>query len=448
MESVRLLFREKLFRIFKKQKKMINFLTHLLLSMFPFSGAATMKKLSIIFIAFLIPFSTFAFKFKFIDKKGDKFVIINHSLQEVLINNRSVYKLDQRNKGDLTIIGNEEGLAIIEGKYEFFQRPIGDSGAYRAEQRTYKTRYKRKTNGEMNVESNFYYPIVRNLPVFPDNEINPGDSWEAEGEECQDFRERGISDPYKYKINVFYRYLKDEIKNNETFAVIEYFYYVNERFNNAIEPQRTRDLRPVRIFGVVKGISYWDKKLGYAKFYENSYNFVFINRDGSINEFKGQDKGEVNKVPIITRQDDTDIRDNIARQVRESNTPVEIRREDRGISLNFSGEVLFDFGSSNLRPDAVLELKQIAGILKQIQNKYPGVEIRVEGHSDNIGAPTWKQFFSDGRAKAVSNFLIKHGVDPSRISFHGFSDSRPIAGNETAEGRAKNRRVEIKIITR
>jgi flagellar motor protein MotB len=65
-----------------------------------------------------------------------------------------------------------------------------------------------------------------------------------------------------------------------------------------------------------------------------------------------------------------------------------------------------------------------------------------------VGESRRKQFFSDRRAKRVADFLIKLGVNPDTVSYRGFSDTRPVDTNSTAEGRSRNRRVEIIIVTR
>ncbi len=407
-----------------------------------------MKKISIFIFIFLTA-RIFPFKFEFNDKKNDRYIITTHTIQTLLINNREILKIDMRHKGELLVVNKNRDKALIQGKYDYYQRPIGDAGPYRAKNtRSYKTRFTRIPRGKIKVEEEFYYPVVRNVPSFPNKDIKIGQTWEKYGIESQDFRKRGLKDPYKYKIRVFYRYVKDTKKNNQELAVIEFFYYVNQRTENPIIYGSRNGFIPSRFFGFVKGKYYWNKHRGFASFYESEYDFIFVNRNGTTNEYKGTDNGKIIKIRKITKKEEKDIETKIRESVNKSKIPVEITKDKRGLKLNFKGKVLFKFSSYKLTGKALTQLKDVAKVLKTLQQKYPGIEFRVEGHADALGTKKRKQFFSDKRAKEVAKFLIKNGVNPNKISFRGFADKKPIAPNATKQGRSKNRRVEIIVETK
>jgi len=104
--------------------------------------------------------------------------------------------------------------------------------------------------------------------------------------------------------------------------------------------------------------------------------------------------------------------------------------------VNFeSGSDLLIGGAESLMRDAAATL-----------NKYPELQVEVAGHTDNVGNADLNLGLSDRRAKTVLDNLIKFGVDPARLSFRGYGDLQPIADNSTAEGRAINRRVELRIV--
>jgi len=100
--------------------------------------------------------------------------------------------------------------------------------------------------------------------------------------------------------------------------------------------------------------------------------------------------------------------------------------------------VNFDFDKANIRPDAAVILDEAVHLLG---SSGPGVSI--EGHTDWIGSDAYNAGLSERRANAVQAYLIEHGVDSSRLSTVGYGESRPIASNDTREGRALNRRVEL-----
>jgi OOP family OmpA-OmpF porin len=104
--------------------------------------------------------------------------------------------------------------------------------------------------------------------------------------------------------------------------------------------------------------------------------------------------------------------------------------------------VTFDFDKSNIRPDAAEILAEAARILRE----EPEVNVSVDGHTDGRGTDEYNQRLSERRALAVVERLNRLGIGPSRLQPQGFGESRPVASNETEEGRAQNRRVELNVI--
>lgn len=106
--------------------------------------------------------------------------------------------------------------------------------------------------------------------------------------------------------------------------------------------------------------------------------------------------------------------------------------------------IFFDFGVATLKSESIPELERIVAFMTE----YPTLKILVSGHTDNIGAETVNQKLSEARAKAVVDYLVSKGVDPKRMEYKGFGWQKPIATNDTEEGRAQNRRVEFQIISK
>lgn len=111
---------------------------------------------------------------------------------------------------------------------------------------------------------------------------------------------------------------------------------------------------------------------------------------------------------------------------------------DRGIVLTL-GDVLFASGSSTLQPGSATDLDQLVAFL----GKYPTRTVTIEGHTDSAGTEEYNQGLSERRAYAVRSHLVMHGVDAARITAVGVGESAPVAGNESATGRQRNRRVEV-----
>ena len=79
----------------------------------------------------------------------------------------------------------------------------------------------------------------------------------------------------------------------------------------------------------------------------------------------------------------------------------------------------------------------------QILKKNPNLKVEIDGHADSTGAPEYNMALSEKRAQAVKDFFVTRGVDPDRLTTKGFGITKPAASNDTREGRAKNRRVEL-----
>lgn len=123
---------------------------------------------------------------------------------------------------------------------------------------------------------------------------------------------------------------------------------------------------------------------------------------------------------------------------------VDVTEVDNGqaILVNLPDGVTFDVGSAALKPQFRATLDQIA---QSLQN-YPNSLIDVYGHTDSTGSDAFNQTLSENRARTVANYLVMRGVAQSRLRSAGYGETMPIADNATEEGRAKNRRVEIKIV--
>jgi outer membrane protein OmpA-like peptidoglycan-associated protein len=123
---------------------------------------------------------------------------------------------------------------------------------------------------------------------------------------------------------------------------------------------------------------------------------------------------------------------------------VDVTPTDNGtaILVNLPDGVTFDVDSSAISPSFQSTLSNIAQNLVQ----YPNSLIDVYGHTDSTGSDAYNQALSERRAQAVANYLQSRGVSAARVRWQGFGETQPVASNDTPEGRAKNRRVEIKIV--
>jgi outer membrane protein OmpA-like peptidoglycan-associated protein len=111
--------------------------------------------------------------------------------------------------------------------------------------------------------------------------------------------------------------------------------------------------------------------------------------------------------------------------------------------IEFEGTVFFDFEQATIKPESFPLLNALAKTMKE----NPQIKkVRVDGHTDSVGADDFNLNLSQRRAAAVVDYMIAQGVEAERLASEGFGKSKPIADNATEEGRAKNRRVELTIL--
>ncbi|MEA3412095.1 MAG: OmpA family protein [Pseudomonadota bacterium] len=159
--------------------------------------------------------------------------------------------------------------------------------------------------------------------------------------------------------------------------------------------------------------------------------------------------------PGATREDDTQVTEAVVVESLSEQTPESGAETVAGPDLELEGDetfalsqevmvlqALFPRSGVEITPEFERNLAKMSGFL--IDN--PELRVDIQGHTDSRGSGIANQQLADERAKVVAQFLIQRGVAPGRIRAMGYGSSRPIVSNETVEGRAKNRRVEIRVI--
>ncbi|MEY8021780.1 OmpA family protein [Muriicola sp. SD30] len=136
--------------------------------------------------------------------------------------------------------------------------------------------------------------------------------------------------------------------------------------------------------------------------------------------------------------------DRQAERIEEEIPGAEVTRVGEGINVTFNegAGVYFDTNKSNIKGTSVETLNKLAGILKE----YPKTVILVEGHTDSAGSEEYNMGLSKLRAESVTNYLIGQGIASDRFTTKWYGELQPVADNSTAEGKSKNRRVELGIV--
>lgn len=126
------------------------------------------------------------------------------------------------------------------------------------------------------------------------------------------------------------------------------------------------------------------------------------------------------------------------RLVEQLNRVLQTQDTPRGLVVTMS-DILFDTGKFDLKPETRAALSKISGILSWT----PGLNLEIEGHTDSTGSQAINERLSEQRAAAVLNYLVQEGFPAANITGRGYASSRPVADNDSREGRQRNRRVEL-----
>ena len=149
-------------------------------------------------------------------------------------------------------------------------------------------------------------------------------------------------------------------------------------------------------------------------------------------------QAEAEKARLAGQQAETDKANLRVQLSKQLNSVLQTRDSARGLIVNMA-DVLFATAQSTLKPGAREKLSKVAGILLA----YPGLNIEVDGHTDNVGSEEYNQTLSNQRAESVRSYLVAQGVLTGSVTAKGFGKTQPVGTNDTAEGRQINRRVEL-----
>ena len=393
---------------------------------------------------FLVTLRAAGEEFEYIHRPGDRYRILSIVNEEVYFNRQLHHRAEILNRiaVEVTDVINGRGLhrATFQTSERASQVPTirGGTGAQSGFQwaREYDSEFERDRLGYITIDPKFYMPVVRNVPVFPDRNLKPEETWSADGYEMHDFRDSfGIEQPYRIPFTAFYSFLGDRQWKEKTYPAF------SVKYNIVSQPPAVRgQVWPRRITGFSDQIVYWDIERGCPVAYEETFSFTFELSDGTRIEFRGSAQAEIIESEPLDRDR---ITSEIIEEIERLEIPnVNVRTVDEGVSISLEN-IGFYADSDVMLPGEREKLEMIAEILK----RYPDRDIMVSGHTALAGTRESRMDLSVDRAKAVTDFLLSRQVrSADRIVVRGFGADVPVADNNTEEGRSRNRRVEITIL--
>ena len=343
----------------------------------------------------------------------------------------------ERNIVDLTVIAiAPKGGYRVSGLFKIFRMQRGDRVFHLDEE--YTSDFIIHTNGRFEVPKVHFMPNVRHIPTFPDKEINITDSWSAEAVEIIK-----VNNAPNLTMVLASDYLFANIETNsdgKKNAVIQYHIMTDKDLIQAGLSSLAGRGYPSRIYGFNYGTFLWDMENNIPISQSEKYQILFgYGKELSYNslQYKMNIVSSYKIYDSITKEEEERDRRELEENLNNENN-ITVETVPEGLVLRL-GEILFDTDSYTLKNES---RETIDNIIEAIKKTYPDREIIVQGHTDNTGSEEYNKTLSERRAKTVADYILPN-LNHDKLSYSGFGDKEPIAPNDTAEGRSKNRRVDI-----
>jgi len=373
-------------------------------------------------------------------RAGEQYRILGTINQDVRFNGEYLQTAEMLNRITFQVVEVEEGWGRINAQVQYTQqtqRPGASQSQYQLTE-TYDSEFWRGPLGEYRIEPQYLMPVVRNVPLFPETALAPGDRWTAQGDEVHDMRlSFGIEEPLRFPMDVHYEYLGTREFEGRDYAEISIRYTIFQPTGYRLPRGQ---IYPVRISGFSHQNLLFDQERGRPHYYEEEYSLVLSLSDGSQYEFFGDASGRIIEAEEMDRDSlNRELREELD---RENLGDVGVQTREDGVALVMEN-IRFLPNSDELLSSEQEKLRTIARILE----RYPERNILIEGHAARAGDPEYLQDLSERRAQAVGSFLLELGSrEPEEMIYRGFGATRPVAPNTTESGMARNRRVEIIIL--
>ncbi|MGP1594106.1 MAG: OmpA family protein [Treponema sp.] len=420
------------------------------------------KYLCFIVCCMLLTSTLFSETFRFQFKDGDAYRINSTITEDVFLNTIFSHQAHITNRVTVAVSdvrnGDEQQPASALYTCTFMTSEKNSNNTF-TWGREYPSVFRRDALGIYSIDTQYFMPVVRNVPVFPARDIQIGEQWQYQGTEVHDLRDIfGIQEPFTVPFTVNYTYQGIEDKEGKTYHVIDadynLFYEIPASIQAALQKKNRTPQRwnkntqqpakipgyPVRTVGYSKQKLYWDNEAGMLPLYTEVFHIKMELNTGTTIEYRGTAQAAVTD---LVRMDKEKIKDNIDKTIQDmglQNTTVQQTGEGITISIE---NIQFAADSAQLLPEEKKKLEHIAAVL----NQYPQYELLISGHTARAGTRESQQQLSEKRAAAVAGYLVELGVrEAEHIFTRGFGGEKPIAPNTTEENKARNRRVEITIL--
>jgi outer membrane protein OmpA-like peptidoglycan-associated protein len=377
--------------------------------------------------------------FRFAYTKGEKYRVVSQVHESVYVNGKFDHESDILDKIAVEVTDTRADAGFHSALFQTSERAWGSPETYEWSEQ-YDSAFWRDDRGAYTVDDSQFMPMVRDVPLFPEGDVQPGQSWTARGSEVHDFRANfGISAPFRFPITVGYTFVGRETRDGVSCAVISIDY---EIFRMVPPAAGANGMFPTRVAGSSHQKFWWDLAGKRPLADQETFDFVYRFNTGDEVEYTGKAEGHLVAAPPLDRGQ---LTGEIQKEIDSQHIPgVTVKPSEKGVTITLEN-VNFPPNSDTLLPSEQDKLRRVGDILR----KYPDRDIAVTGYTARAPGYTEKDYqkLSDQRARAAANYLLSIGARrPEQVTARGQGAASPLGDNATEEGRRLNRRVEITIL--
>jgi len=396
------------------------------------------KKNFVLICLFLISVSVYSEIFTYKYNQGEKYKIVSTVDENIYLDGIFQYKARTLSKISVEVKKTfDNGSGEIEANYAVSDKRSWNVQVYALAQEYYSS-FTRDKTGKITIDSAYFMPVVRNVPLFDGRDYKPGDTWEMDGYEVHDLRAGyGIEEAFSFPIKVKYKYLGKGEKDGNEYDIISIFYSISERSSDYYSRY---PLYPVKTTGYSDQTLYWDNTAGRPYAYEEEFSIQLNLSNGRIHEFTGTAEAKVTESVLMDKN--VMAEDIEARLEKERLENAVVKIDENGVTITL-GSINFGADSSEL---SYLEKKKLDVIVDILKN-YPERDVLITGHTALAGTVTGRLELSKQRASMVAEYFFSEGAKRrDQLLITGKGATEPVADNSSALGMTLNRRVEITIV--
>ena len=361
--------------------------------------------------------------------RGDQWHLTSRINQEVIRNGELMHSAEILNKISVEVLIGSGTDGRLYNRYQIAERPIGgDVYTWSAD---YEAEYNRDSRGRLSgLGRNSPIPSVRNVPVYPSSPVKIGERWNEPGRELLNLAPTfGIDEIIMADFTAAYEYLGTEEIEARTLRKVRIRakYTLKTRLN-------AYPVHPLEISGEFIQTVYWDPAAGRNFAEEGRFTYTYRMNNGDSYIFRGTSEGRavyaepLDKAALV--------------QEMERIGDVKAAAVEGGVAVTLKN-IHFMPNRARMLPGEESKLREIAEVLR----RYPDRDILIIGHTAEVRSHGDGVALSKQRAETAARYFLENSVrSESQIITRGIGHSRPVADNNTEEGRRANRRVEIIIM--